>query len=146
MNCSAPRRLRGGARKARDINWVRREDAGESLADIARADGVSPEWVSKCVTRARREYGMCMPAEVAARRRARQRATAEKGRRSRSEALRARDDSLLDMWEGGHTAVHSRVGGHHRPGRARSDPPGAGSTRRALETPKGPTAMVGPVG
>lgn len=103
MNCSAPRRLRGDARKARDINWVRREDAGESLADIARSDGVSPEWVSKCVTRARREYGMRMPAEVAARRRARQRATAEKGRRSRSEALRARDDSLLDMWEDGHT-------------------------------------------
>ena len=103
MNGSAPRRLRGEARKARDIDWVRREDSGESLADIARADGVSPEWVSKCVTRARREYGMSAPAEVADRRRERQRATAEEGRRSRSESLRARDDSLLDMWEAGHT-------------------------------------------
>lgn len=103
MNGSFPRRLRGEARKARDLGWVRREDAGESLAEIAQADGVSPEWVSKCVTRARREYGLDTPVEVADRRRERQRATAEVGRRSRSESLRSRDDSFLDMWESGQT-------------------------------------------
>lgn len=85
----------------RDLGWVRREDAGESLADIARADGVPVNWVTKAVARARKRYGVPLPESVKEARRARSRAAAAKAIADAAAAVAARDDDFLRRKEAG---------------------------------------------
>lgn len=85
----------------RDLDWVRREDNGESLSDIARADGVPANWVTKAVSRARKRYGMPLPESVKEERRARSRAAAAKATDDAAAAVVARDDDFLRRKEAG---------------------------------------------
>lgn len=100
----AARRAADDRYRDRDLGWVRREDAGESLAEIARADGVPRSWVTGAVSRARERYGMPLPESVLRARKARAGQTQQAGARARAEAVQARDDDFLRRRESGETA------------------------------------------
>ncbi|MBP2333277.1 MucR family transcriptional regulator [Corynebacterium freneyi] len=85
----------------RDLGWASREDAGESLADIARADGVPRSWVTGAVSRARERYGMPLPESVLRARKARSRESSGKAAAASAAAVRARDDDFLRRKDGG---------------------------------------------
>lgn len=87
--------------RERDLAWVRREDTGESLADIARADEVPANWVAKAVSRARKRYGLPLPESVKEARRVRSRAAAAKATADAADAVAARDDDFLRRKEAG---------------------------------------------
>ncbi|KGF17352.1 MucR family transcriptional regulator [Corynebacterium freneyi] len=97
----AARRAASDQYRERDLAWVRREDAGESLVDIARADGVPVNWVTKAVARARKRYGMPLPESAKEARRDRSRAAASKATADAAAAVVARDDDFLRRREAG---------------------------------------------
>lgn len=98
---TAAQRAASDQYRDRDLGWVRREDAGESLADIARADGVPVNWVTKAVARARKRYDMPLPESAKEARRARSRAAAAKATADAAAAVAARDDDFLRRKESG---------------------------------------------
>lgn len=101
----AARRAAVDQYRERDLDWVRREDAGESLVDIARADGVPANWVTKAVSRARKRYGLPLPESVKAARRERSRAVAAKATADDAAAVRARDDDFLRRKDAGESVA-----------------------------------------
>ena len=90
---------------ARDREWTRREDAGESLVDIARADGVPVNWVAKAVARYRKRHGVPLSDTAKKARADRSRAAQQVQARMKAEAVRARDDDFLRRFENGETAT-----------------------------------------
>ena len=98
---AAAQRAASDQYRDRDLRWVRREDAGESLADIARADGVPVNWVTKAVARARKRHGMPLPESVKEARRDRSRAAAARATADAAAAVVARDDDFLRRKEAG---------------------------------------------
>ena len=86
---------------ARDREWTRREDAGESLTDIAHTDGVPVNWVVKAVARYRKRHGIPLSDTAKKARTDRSRAAQQVQARMKAEAVQARDDEFLRRKEAG---------------------------------------------
>lgn len=100
----AARRAADDQYRERDLDWMRREDAGESLADIARADGVPRSWVTGAVARARKRHGIPLSETARQARDVRTRKAQQARARASADAVRARDDDFLRRKEAGESA------------------------------------------
>lgn len=101
---NAAKRAAADQYRDRDLDWIRREDAGEPLADIARSDSVPHSWVTGAVARARERYDMPLPETVKQDRLDHTRQVQQASASARAEAVRARDDEFLRRREAGETA------------------------------------------